>query len=76
MYLQMVQASRIHRVSHSPTEEHAFVGVFNIIQCEIVLLELGKACNFVRFTKFECFRYKEHGMYTHYKAKTFNNCVQ
>ena len=58
----------MHRVNHSPTEEHALVGVFHIMQLQIVLLELGKACNFVRFTDFGCFRYKEHGMYTHYKA--------
>ena len=68
MYFQAVWASGIHRVSHSSTKERAFVGVFRIIQLQIVLFELCKAYNFVRFTEFRSFRYKERGMYTHYKA--------
>ena len=63
MYLQVVQASGIHRVSHSLTEEHAFVGVFRIIQLKIVLLKLCKACNFVRFMELEGFCYKKHRRY-------------
>ena len=70
--------SGIHRGSHSPTEEHTFVGVFCIMQLQIVLLELRKACNFVPFTEFGGFRYKECGMYTHYRANVsfLNNCAQ
>ena len=55
-----------------------FVRVFRIMQLQILLLELGEACNFVCFMEFGGFRYKEHGMYTHYKANVpfLDSCEQ
>ena len=78
MYLQAVWASGIHRVNHSPTEERAFVRVFHIMQLQIVLLELCKACNFAPFTKFGGFHYKEREIYMHYTANVpfLDNCAQ
>ena len=59
-------------------EERVFVRVFRIIQLQIVLLELCKACNFVRFAEFGGFHYKERGIYTHYKTNVpfLDNCAQ
>ena len=73
-----VWASGIHQVSHSPTEECAFSRVFCIMQLQVVLFEPCKACNFVCFTEFGGFHYKECGMYTHYKPNIpfLNNCAQ